>query len=169
MEEDVNNELFAMADDGSLARCPWSLTRQDAGGQGYYKTGGLLQHSDHEFSLVSCGGFQSSVASRNCYSLRQSSVFLSGQLTGQRIGAASVLLDNGQDMLVTGGYNDQGGQLLDTTEIYPKNNGGGTVPEPLSFHCIQRVSFTEAKTFMDKSLEAVGQGWRWIIMANGIS
>ncbi len=143
---DLDAEVYKLGRDDSILECTNSL----AGGKSLdYATGGLLGSQNGSLSFVLCSGTESGKAmleNRKCFSLGEPQP--SGQLASSRLDAASLVLDDGQVLWVTGGSSRHsvfGG--LGTTEfvrVLPDNSlhttEGPHLPIlVLSGHCLEKV------------------------------
>ncbi len=139
-------EVFTISSSGMLKACPQVKEPINIIGG----TGGMIRsNKDDSYTPLICGGDVEGVAKQNyCYSLLGNPVPV-GELMHERFGAASIVVNNGTALWVTGGYDhkttwDQSGTEL----IQLDNSGSGStfltspswpLPQAMSFHCIQKL------------------------------
>ncbi len=136
-------------DQDTLVECAHSILPPENGL--IHATGGFLEAQDNQDEdpvAVVCGGdfWVESVLNDRCMILDDASG--GGFLNKARIGAASVVIDNGKTLWVTGGQ-DQESYLSDTEFISRSNlqplltlttaEQGPHLPQALSDHCLVKV------------------------------
>ncbi len=110
-------------------------------------TGGVLVIQE-EIHVVICGGQEVSSTEDNvkCISLSDPITKWS-DLISARIGAASLPIDNGQALWVTGGFNSDNSLMMLVTELVAKesNQQGPLLPlQPVKHHCLEKISASRA-------------------------
>ncbi len=108
-----------------------------------------MAHGSDNFKSIICGGEEVDDFSENemCYSLSELSHRLQhpGKLQASRIGAASLVINNGTSFWITGGKDNN--HLFQTSEIVELTETGDslitregpTLPKKLRHHCLTRV------------------------------
>ncbi len=105
-------------------------------------SGSLLELQDGSFVPVFCGGYTSDddPDPTECYTLGS---MIQGEPTS-RVGAASLVLGQGETLWITGGNSIVSSLPLDTTTLYEFGRGGQladiSLPERKSFHCLEKIS-----------------------------
>ncbi len=146
----ISNELFTIdGRDGRIARC--SHSSQLSVPEGYDGTGALLKGYQQNIRIaIVCGGQllgEGGEQLATCEDLSSAPGRYEKHhfLWEKRAGAASVVVNNGTDLWVTGGFSthySSDGHHLDSTEVLSylsDRHSLGVLPQQLSFHCLQSV------------------------------
>ncbi len=157
--------MFKIVDDMFL-QCAHSLTLpkslQDA-------TGGVLVHQG-TFHIVVCSGKDKVSNDDNdlCYSLSDPHKQLSGQMKPSRIGAASLVIDDGKTLWVTGGHNSDRPspgtnyvQVSSSTEF--RSRDGRNLPVMKWNHCLGKVGKNIAILIGGKGLAVPVEHMTWSV------
>ncbi len=152
-----------------------------------WATGGVIAVNEE---IVICGGteVESSAENQMCFSHGDSHVHKlaqTGALRETRIGAASLVIDNGTTLWITGGHNSKNRlQTTETVTMDPKTTGlvvalGLNLPKTLSYHCLTKVSdglafLTGGEKYevtdqTGEDLEVYSEGLSWSINFNTMS
>ncbi len=155
-----DTELMTVFNNGTLAKCitpnlQAPLPLQDA-------TGGMMLTLSSKGDLVHmpvvCGGWLARTDyKKHCYRLGQSSPI--GTLTRERVGAVSVVINNGNRLWVTGGRTiyDIDQDTTDILDISPDKESSDPhlvltdssirLPRKISYHCLEMLDSTTAFLF----------------------
>ena len=130
-------------DNNSLVECAHQMvglvSLQDS-------TGGLM-HKDGDIFPVVCGGLVSDSLKENklCHSLTDPGIKRSGFMKSARVGAASLVLDHGRTMWVTGGFNQHENHAFSSEFVvilgdnFESMEYGPSLPNSLKYHCLEKV------------------------------
>ncbi len=139
-----------MTSPGTLSKCQHTSEQLRSPITLYMATGQLMKFADNFHTPLICGGImQDDGANRQCYQMLNSFLPVGGTMTSTRIGAASVVLNAGTTIWITGGY-DQYDIDLDTTEwtdvslmaqsgLEGMLQEGTSLPKALAFHCLEMI------------------------------
>ncbi len=163
-------EVIRLAEDMTM-RCAHSLTiatvLSDA-------TGSIMFHKGEPVPVV-CGGINSftQVVNQMCYSLSDPFEQYSGPMLSPRVGAASLVIDDGRTLWVTGGYSDS--TIYKTTSYTQIGGSNSTLAsvgsgEDLIFsrryHCMAKIDQSTAILLGGKSKDGKFQYMTWSIDIN---
>ena len=130
-------------------------------------TGGLVLDQFGNDAILVCGGDGSNGISDNCYSLGESAeARLVTQMTTPRTGAASLVINNGSTLWVTGGWS--GLERLDSTEFITlesieKIHDERSLPMKLSHHCLVRINVSHVMIIGGHGIQPEAEQGSWYL------
>ncbi len=173
-----DTEMMRVFNNGTVAKCihPANMNAPKALTEA---AGGLLFAGLTPVPLI-CGGRLAKDESynRRCYGLGQGIPSRIGTLSRERVGAASLVINNGSTLWMTGGSNVYGDDQ-DTTDLltididididgsdnlYLKTANGPKLPRRISYHCLERVGTTAILFGGSDTIHPtpiMGQVWTW--------
>ncbi len=156
-----------IVEDDTLLPCSHTLSIPSPTIAGF--SGGILLQNDIDLTPVICGG----TANKLCYSLElddynQPPVL--GTLKSSRIGSASLVIDNGASLWITGGFDFDSQQTLGTTEFVELNNtwlnssNGPHLPsDGLQYHCLETIDSNLAILIGGQDRRNKSDKFSWIV------
>ncbi len=126
-----------------------------------WPTGGVMSHPSEDFIVVICGGQDSDeIENARCFSLGNpnSQWQFVEQMEHTRVGAASLVISNGNQIWITGGERLNLGLVYETTmttetvELNEKGDGlilkeGPYLPKSIRHHCLELIGANVALLF----------------------
>ncbi len=138
-----NDIAVFKVDDDDMRECAHSMKSVSL----LQESTGSIMLKDGNFLIVACGGpvLDSLEESKKCRVLNDQDVKQSGSMKSSRSGAASLVMDHGQTVWITGGFSENE-DPIDTTEFVVMSNQnfqsldyGPALPIPLKYHCLAEV------------------------------
>ncbi len=128
-------------EDASILNCANSLTVPLSLNNA---VAGLFKLSDGSTSSIICGGTERNtyVENQNCFTMSEwtFSHDQPGSLMSSRIGSASLELDDGKTLWITGGYNSRTSEFVSKSQTMLQSFAGPLLPTfGLTNHCLEKV------------------------------
>ncbi len=139
-------EVFKLNDHGEFWKCAHSLTLPKALVDA---TGGVLAPGGGQLKIVVCGGRNwdnEKIINAMCYSLSDPNSEVSGRLSTPRQGSASLVIDSGTTLWITGGADTENSlriseylQLDEVSQTLTSFNQRQTLPRSRQQHCLEKI------------------------------